>query len=198
MIHQLKIRKLLRKTENKFISDHKVSHILNVDRKTAIEILTYLENAGYIEEAGVDGFWQHSLRGKLLAHKRINREFRVITLQRQLSNFIKRVKTVNSSKAFPDYVSCAIVTSEYPIKHQGGSINIAYSLDSKGFSKSEYNIAANNLRKQHKAGFDNIVEGIAYPHEAIRLFLKSRSPILKLRHYSKEETKSIVGHKILG
>jgi len=196
MIDQKKIRELLRKTENKFISDKKTSKILNVDKKTALQILTYLNEAGYIEKAVINGFWQQSLKGKILANKKLTKEFRVYTLKKQLDNLKKRLKIINSSNAYPDYINCAIITSEYPIANRGGGINIVYSLASKGFSEKERDMAENEIRKQYKGNFSNIVEYIFYPNTAIRLFLKSRSPVLKLREYSKDEITNVVGHSI--
>jgi hypothetical protein len=197
MIDQIKIRELLKKTENKFISENKASRILNVDKKAAVEILTQLDEAGYIEKTGIDGLWRQSIRGKILAYKRIKKEFRVDTLQRQLSNLIKRLKIVNSSNEYPDRVNCAIVTTEYPIQNKSGGICIAYSLVQKGFSEKEYHKAADKLRERHNGNFSNIVEYYCYPHEAIRIFLKSRSPVLKLKQFNIEEIKSIDGYEIL-
>jgi len=197
MINQKKIRDFLKKTENKFISEKKAAQILKVDKKAALEILIQLKELGFIGETGIDGLWQQSIRGKILAHKRVSKEFRVDTLKKQLNNLIKRLKIVNSSSKYPDCVSCVIVTSEYPIEHISSGIDIAYSVDSKGLSEEEYDTAADELRKQYHGNFNNVVEYMFYPHTAIRLFLKSRSPVLKLKNYSKEEIKSIVGYKIL-
>lgn len=195
MIDPLKTRILLRKTKNDFISDRKVSQILNVDKKTAIEILTYLENMGYIDSV-IDGLWHHSIRGKILANKKLSRTFKRDTLKRQLDDLIKRVKIVNSSPEYPLYVNCAIVTTEYPIKTRSSGINIAYSLKFKDFSEKERDIASDQLRKRHHRGFDNLIEYLFYPNEAIRLFLKSSSPVLKLMEYDNDEIKNITGHKI--
>lgn len=197
MIDQLKTRELLKKTENKFISDQKALRIFNVDKTAALEILSQLGDMGYIEKTGIEGLWQCSLRGKVLVNKKFSKEFRVDTLKKQLANLLKRLKIVNASKEYPYCVSDAIITSEYPIELRSNGINIAYSLQSKGFTEKEYWKAAQELRKRHKGNFGNIVEYHAYPHEAIRLFLKSRSPILKLRNYSNNEIQEITGYKIL-
>jgi len=197
VIHQLKIRKLLRESEDKFISERKISQTFKVNKKAALEILIHLENLGYIEKTAIDHLWQISIRGKILAHKKLSREFRVNTLQDHLNDFIKRLKIVNTSIEYPDYVSCAIITTEYPIVSRATGINIAYALESKGLSKKESKLIESELRKQHRGAFNNIVEFLYYPGEAINLFLKSRSPILKLRQYTKEEIKEISGHRIL-
>lgn len=110
MIHPLKIQILLNKTQIGFISGKKVSEILNVDIKTALEILPYLENMGYIEKA-MDGLYQHSIRAKIEAIKNHKKEFRVETLKRNLDNLVERMNTVNSSAEYPHYVDCAIITT---------------------------------------------------------------------------------------
>ncbi|MGK9123900.1 hypothetical protein M1D52_07255 [Olivibacter sp. SA151] len=196
MIHQLKIQQLLRRFENKFISDRKVSQALKIDRKMASEILIYLESLGYIEKTVVDNLWQNSMRGKVLANKKIHREFRASTLQDHFNSFLSRAKAVNSSNEFPDYIRCALVTTEYPIKNKGTGVEIVYCLERKELAEKEYERISAELRKQHKGGFNNIVEQLYYPEKAIGLFLKSRSPILKLRQYSKEEIKEIKGYRL--
>lgn len=196
MINQKQIRTLLKKSESRFISKTTLSRILKVDGKKAIEILAYLENQGFIEEAEVDGHWQQSLRGKLLFAKRFNKEYKIETLRKHLQDLIERVETINSSKEFPDYVACIKIISEYPIEHKSKGIHVAYSLDRKEITDNEYDSAADKLRKEYGRGFGNMVEYIFYPHEAIRAFLKSGSHILKLRKYEKDEMRQITGYTL--
>lgn len=198
IITQKKIRTLLKKTENRFISRTSLSRILDVDAKKIIEVLTYLENQGFIERAEIEGHWQRSLRGKLLCNKRFSKEYTIETLRKQLRDLIERAEAINSSKVFPDCVTCIKITSEYPIEHRSNGIHISYSLERKEITEEEYDIAEEKLREQYDRGFDNIVEYLFYPHEAIRAFLKSRSHVLKLRKYGKEEIRQIEGHKLFG
>lgn len=198
MINEKQARTLLKKTENKFISKTTLSQILQVDGKKAAEILVYLENRGFIEVAKIDGYWQQSLRGKMLLNKKIKKEYKVETLKKHLCDLIERVETINSSKQYPDRITCIKVTSEYPIFNRSHGIHIAYSLSRKEITKEEYDLAADELRKEHGRGFGNIIEYYSYPQEAIRSFLKSRSHVLKLRMYTKDEMEEITGHKLFG
>lgn len=195
MIHQLKIQKLLQKTKNEFVSVSRAAHILKTDEKKAGEILIHLENTGYLEKS-FDELWQHSLRGKVLANKKLDRTFRVETLSRQLSNLMKRVQIVNSSPEYPHCIICILVTSEYPVTQSSNGMYIAYSICPKGFTEAEREIAERALRRRHHRNFDNIVESIFYPEEAVRLFLKAGSPVLKLKQYSADEIKVIDGYKV--
>lgn len=196
MIPQSKIQELLKKTMNEFFSADKASQILITDKSKAIEILTYLENAGYLEKI-FDESWQHSLRGKILANKKTAKIFTTDTLKRQLNSLIKRVQIVNSSAEYPDYIQCVLVNSEYPITQKSNGIHIAYSMRSKGFTREEKRIAENELRQRHHGNFSNMVEKIFYPEEAVRLFLKAKSPVLKLKLYTIEEIRAMEGHIIL-
>jgi hypothetical protein len=198
MINQKQIRTLLKKSESRFISKTTLSRILKVDGKKAIEILAYLENQGFVEKAEIDGYWQQSLRGKLLFAKSFNKEYKIETLRKHLSDLIERVEIINSSKEFPDRVACIKITSEYPIEHKSKGIHVAYSLGRKEITKNEYDLAARKLREEYGRGFGNMVERIFYPHEAIRVFLKSRSHVLKLRKYEKDEMQQITGYTLFG
>jgi hypothetical protein len=198
MINQKQIRFLLKKTENKFISKTTLSRILKVDSKKALELLTYLGAQGFIEEAEIDGYWQQSLRGKLLRNQRFNKDYKVETLKKHLRDLIQRAETINASTEFPDRVACIKITSEYPIEHRSGGIHLAYSLRQKEITDEEYESAADKLREQYSRGFGNMVEDLFYPYEAIRTFLKSRSHVLKLTKYEKDEIKQIVGYRLFG
>lgn len=195
MIHQLKIQKLLQKTRNEFVSVSRAAHILKTDEKKACEILIHLEVTGYLEKI-FDELWQHSLRGKILANKKLGRTFRVETLKGQLDSLLKRVQIVNSSREYPHCISCILVTSEYPVTQTGNGVYIAYSVRSKGFTEEECEIAEQALRQRHYRDFNNIVESLYYPEEAVRLFLKAGSPVLKLTQYSADEIKAIDGYKV--
>lgn len=198
MINQKQIRALLKKRENKFISKTTLSHFLKIDGKKAIEMLTYLDDQGFIEKAEIDGYWQRSLRGKLLCNKRFSKEYRVETLKEHLRNLIERVETINSSQEFPDRVACVKITSGYPIEQRSNGIHVAYSLSRKDITEAEYDLAADKLREKSKRVLGNIVEYIFYPHEAIKNFLKARSHVLKLRKYEKDDIQQIVGYKLFG
>jgi hypothetical protein len=198
MINQKHIRTLLKKTENRFISKTTISRILKIGGKKTIEILTYFENQGFIEDAEINGYWQQSLRGKLLLSKRFTKEYKIETLRKHLRDLIVRAEIINSSKEFPDRVACIKITSEYPIEHRSNGIHVAYSLSRKEITKEEYDSAADKLREKYGRGFGNMVEYLFYPHEAIRVFLKARSYVLKLVKYEKNEIQQIVGYKLPG
>src|SRR5690349_2800846 len=102
IINQKQIRLLLKKTTGGFISKGILCRILDIDNKKAIEILAYLEDQGFIEKATVNGYWQQSLRGKLLTCKSIGKEYRIETLKQHLRNLIERVETINLSEKYPD------------------------------------------------------------------------------------------------
>jgi len=199
MINQKLLRTLLKKTENKFISVRGTMQILKLNKKASFNVLTLLEEQGLIDKSAVDKtYWTMSLRGKVLVHKVFAKEFNVDTLKKHLGSFLERAAIVNSSSKFPESITSVKIISEYPIKHKGTGICIAYSLSRKPISDKEYDKIANELRRQHKRAFGNIVEYYCYPQKAVRRFLKSRSNVLKLREYTESQIKKFKGHIILG
>lgn len=194
MIDDKKIRRLLKKTEKEFISIMKASDLLKSDIQSATETLTNLENLGFIERAMVEGYWQISVRGKLLANKKFDKEFKVATQKQHLKDLLERAAFVNTSPKFPHYISTIKITSSYPIEHQTTGVHIAYSLKRKVITEKKYNALAAKLRNEHKGSFGNHTEYYFYPHTAIHIFLKSGSHVLKLREYVEEEMKQIEGY----
>lgn len=66
----------------------------------------------------------------------------------------------------------------------------------KNITEAELNAVEDKLRKDSNKSFDNFVEFLFYPEEAIRLYLQSNSHVLKLREIQEEEIKQIEGHII--
>lgn len=198
MINQKKIRTLLKKTEDKFITKAVVARILKLDNNDVIGALAYLEQQGFIETTDIYGVWQRSLRGKLLSNSTIGKEYKISTLQNHLENLVSRAKKINASKKFPHKVTCLKVTSEYPIQQRCNGIHVAYTLGGKDISDKEYREAANKLRRERNRAFGSILEEAFYPHTVIQTYLKSRSHVLKLRQYSESEMQQIRGHILFG
>lgn len=193
MINQKQIRTLLKRTENKFITVSTASRMLKLNAKNTEKTLMSLEVQGYIEHTDIADYWVMSLRGKMLAHKKFDREFKPATLQLQINKLLERAAFVNASPQYPYYVASIKITSQYPIEQHGTGIHIAYSLSRKKITEEQYDAAADKLREQHKGVFGNIVAYYYYPHEAIRIYLKARSHVLKLREYAAVEIKQLEG-----
>ena len=193
MISDINSQKLLRKTKDRFITVSLASSILDLDKNKALERLTQMEATGYLEKI-FDGVWYHSLRGKVLANKHIKKYFRVETQKLQLNNLLKRIEIINSSLEYPHAVERMIVTSEFPITKKANGIFIAYSLSSKRFSSEMYDQASEALRNRHHGNFGTIAEFYSFPQLAVEIFLKSKSPVLKLREYDTREIQKIDGH----
>lgn len=191
------IRKLLRKTENKFLSMSIVSRELMLDSREATEILNYMDEQGFIEPAGITGAWRRSIRGELLAIKSFDKEFKAETAKKHVKLLVERARIINSSKDFPDHITVMKITSECPINQcVAGGVHVAYSLSRKNITSAEYKARSSRLRSKSNRVFDNMVEEIFYPEEAVRIFLKSRSHVIKLKKYSEEEIQQIKGYKI--
>ncbi|WP_300599963.1 hypothetical protein [Niabella sp.] len=187
---------LFKKMEGKFITVSNAGRVLQLSMKAATDLLTTLEEQGHIEKSTIDEYWIVSIRGKLLAYQKFDREFRVETLQQHLKELLKRATIVNTSKKFPDYITCIKIISEYPIENSSTGLHIAYSLNRKNITKKAYRAAAERLRKENTSTLGNLIDYLFYPHEAIRFFLKSRSHTLKLRKYETNEIEQVKGYII--
>ncbi|MDR2284431.1 MAG: hypothetical protein LBE37_14530 [Sphingobacterium sp.] len=197
MIDQLKIRKLLRRAGGQFISAQIVSEWLSVDFIKSNEVLFLLDSLGYIESTDFEGFWKISLRGKVLAYKRVPRIFKVTTLKNHLHLLIERINKVNSSDDYIHQISQAIITSEYPIQHDASCIFVVYSLHFKGLSDSKLKRAKQNYFEKRKRPFDNIVQETCYPGSLVNTFLKDGSPAIKVEQLSADEIIAVEGHRLL-
>ncbi len=197
MINQQQIRSLLNKTKQQLITLPIVSRILRLDTVQATAVLTNLEAQGFIEQPGIEKCWVMSLRGKLLVYQKQERMFKLNTLQQHLKEFLERVVEVNDSTHYPDCITSIKIISEYPLVQSGRGIQIAYSLGRKEIPKQEYRAATSKLITQYKGTFSNITERTFYPHEAVRIFLKSHSQVLKLRQYAYPEVHQLDGTLLL-
>lgn len=197
MINQEQIRFFLRKTVNKFISSDIAMRLLSLDRKATLDLLVHLETQGFIEKSEVDEeYWVVSIRGKLLANKTFSKMFKIETLHKQLERLLERAVIVNMSTKFPHGIRCMKIISPYPIESRGSRIIIAYTLYRKRLTEKQYNNISYQLRKEFKGIFGNILEEISYPSKAVKLFLQSRSKVLKLREYEPEDLQKLNGHII--
>ncbi len=198
MINQKRIRTLLRQTEHKFITVRSTMSVLKMTKQETIELLLYLEEQGYIEASGIeDSHWQVSMRGRVLANSVVTREFKADTLQQHLNALLQRANEINESDRFPDRITCIKIIGAYPIDRDGPAMRIAYTTTRKNISTVTYRDVANRLRAAHIDNFGNIVKYHTYPLEALRLFLKSQSKVLKLQAYAAQDIQELVGHILL-
>lgn len=197
MIDQVKIRKLLRRTADQFISAQIVSEWLSIDFIKSQKVLLLLDSLGYIESTDFEGLWKISLRGKVLAYKRVSRIFKVTTLKNHLHLLIERINEVNSSDDYIHQISQAIITSEFPIQHDASYIFVVYSLDFKDLSDSKLKRAKQKYFEKRMRPFDNVVQKIGYSESFVNAFLKDGSPAIKVEQLSADEIIAVEGHRLL-
>ncbi|GEM_PF-1096800 len=199
MINKKRIRTLLRKTADKFISVRSMMPLLKWKQKETAQLLDYLEAQGYIEPSaiGQGGYWQISMRGRVLAHSVLVREFKADTINRHLDALLARAREVNESTRFPDRITCIKVISPYPVAQRSTGINIAYCLSRKDITEEAYQEAAHKLRAAYGGTFGNILDYHTYPAKAIARFLQSGSKVLKLHEYNAQDLMLLQGHIVL-
>ena len=62
-----------------------------------------------------------------------------------------------------------------------------------GKKQHEFESVSKKLRHESNKRFDNLIDLLYYPEQAVHQFLKSRSHVLKLRSVSEEELDTIEG-----
>lgn len=172
--------------------------LLKWKKKEVSELLVYLQEQGYIEASDIgEAYWQISMRGRVLAHSIVAREFKVDTLNQHLDALVERAKEINSAARFPDYIICLKIIGPYPINCRGTGIRIAYATARKNITEEAYDIAADQLRAAHTGTFGNLTQYYTYPLKAIERYLKSGSKVLKLHTYTAEEINMLEGHIVI-
>ncbi|WEK34946.1 MAG: hypothetical protein P0Y53_20855 [Candidatus Pseudobacter hemicellulosilyticus] len=194
MISQDKLRRLFRKSVNRFLSVQRAARILQLNKAAAVELMACLEDQGYIEEAGLDGLWQLSIRGKLIVQTNFKKAFTEETLKQSVENLLERASMVNASSEYPYYISCIKIINDYPIGNKGEPVYALFSLDRKQLSNEAFRAAEDNLRKRYTGNFRRIIDYAYYPRKTIGIFLKSGSHALQLTE--DYETGKKEGHTI--
>ncbi|MBN8783052.1 MAG: hypothetical protein J0G98_08310 [Terrimonas ferruginea] len=184
--NEQKLRRLLKKGLDHFIPVKRIMHHWAIDKEEAISLATQLEERGLLEKAPFDNAWIISLRGELLLHKNVPRRFARKTIHEQLNKLLRRADIVNKSGKFPYYVEYLKLIDPLPADEYGGPLRIIYRLQRKPISSEVYDQLSRKLIQETKKKLYSVFEHLAYPQEAVRLFLKERSQVLKLLAWETE------------
>jgi hypothetical protein len=184
--NEQKLRRLLKKGLDHFISVKRIMHHWKIDKEEAISLATQLEERGLLEKAPFDNAWTVSLRGELLLHKNVPRRFTSKIIHEQLNSLLRRAEAVNKSGKFPYYVEYLKLIDPLPAGDYGGPLRIIYRLQQKPISRQVYDQLSWKLIQETKKKLYSMFEHLAFPQEAVRLFLKERSQVLKLLAWEKE------------
>lgn len=173
------------------------AEILKTDLYNIDCMLKQMESDGYILKSRIPGIWTPTIGGKLLLIRKENRKYKVESINRQLKKLVYRIKQINASEEYHLFIPVAKITSTYPIVQPQSGVEIKYALIRKSYiTPNECTSMIFDLNKKRNNTANNIIDYLFYPNLKIKLFLKSRSHILKLQEASIEEVQSIKGYTL--
>ncbi len=204
----LEVRKLLKYVDNESDwGNNYVTRILELSPQKANRLLLELERRGYIERGVIfkrDQLWRKTLKGSTLglasAAKSVTRE----TADRVFSEFLERVKQVNSDPCFLMKVKKAVVFGSYlGDSARLNDIDIAVELDWKEdhprlLGREKAQAVLDYAQEAQKKGrrFGTFTDQLAWPEDEVKLYLKSRSRTLSI-HSVSDEILDIVESKVV-
>lgn len=203
----LKVRNLLRNITNtdEWENDF-VVHRLKISQKKANRLINELNQKGYIEPVSIRGqkqFYRKTLKGSAFglasAAKPVTRK----TATRILSEFMDRVRQVNSDPFFPVKVKKVCVFGSYLTDASRiNDIDVAVELTWKedhpmvsNKDKVRLALTLSNMAEQKGKKFSSFIDRLHWPEHEVRIFLKSRSRTLSI-HPIHDEILNRVEYKV--
>ena len=203
----LKVRDLLRRVNNTddWEADFVVDR-LKISPKKASRLINELNRRGYIEPIRIyrqKQFYRKTLKGSTLglasAAKPVTRK----TANRIFSEFMDRVRQVNSDPSFLVKVKKILVFGSYLTDAlRINDIDVAVELTWKEnhplvLNKDRAQLALNlsNIAENKGKKFSSFIDRLEWPEHEVRLFLKSRSRTLSI-HSIHDEILNRVQYKV--
>jgi predicted nucleotidyltransferase len=197
-IEILKVRDLLRRVNNTDEwQDDFVIHRLKISPEQANRLINELNRKGYIEPARIyrqKQFYRKTLKGSTLglasAAKPVTRK----TADRIISEFMDRVRQVNSDPSFLVKVKRVLVFGSYLTEvSRINDIDVAVELAWKenhprvlNKDKALLALYLSNYAEKKGKKFSTFIDRLEWPEHEVRLFLKSRSRALSIHSIDDE------------
>jgi hypothetical protein len=183
------IRKLLRQSVDSLLARDAMK-ILQLDKKTAIQLLERLEADGFLEKVPIwpnsndEQSWKRTVRGGALANALFSRAVSRQSAEKTLSEFLDRVRQVNSDNRFLYRVLKVVVFGSFLSNAPFvGDVDLAVDLRQKekdGSKHTELILARANEAAAAGKQFRNYAEALSFAQQEVIMFLKARSRILQL------------------
>ena len=204
----LKVRALLRRVGNSDEwEDTSVVDRLKVSPGSANKLIEELNRQGYIEPSGIHEkkqFYRKTLKGSSLGLSSAAKPIMRKTADRVLTEFMDRVREVNSSPSFLFMVKEVVVFGSYltdapRINDIDLAVEFAWKEDHplvlgrhKGEVAIEHSVAAEEKGRR----FNIFVDRLEWPEQQVRSFLKSRSRTLSI-HSIEDDILYIADHRVI-
>ena len=203
----LKVRKFLRRVDNTDEwADDFVVYRLKISPKKANRLINELNRRGYIEPIRIyrqKQLYRKTLKGSTLglasAAKPVTRK----TANRIFSEFMDRVRQVNSDPSFLVKVKKILVFGSYLTDAlRINDIDVAVELTWKenhplvlNKDKVQLTLNLSNIAEDKGKKFSSFIDRLEWPEHEVRLFLKSRSRTLSI-HSIHDEILNRVQYKV--
>jgi predicted nucleotidyltransferase len=188
----LKVRDLLRRVNNtdEWEADY-VADRLKLSPKKADKLLNELNRRGYIEPIRIyrqKQFYRKSLKGSALGLASAAKPVKRKTADRIFSEFMDRVRQVNSEPSFLVKVKKVLVFGSYLTDAlRINDIDVAVELIWKenhpmvlNEDKAQLALKLSNIAEKKGKQFHSFIDRLDWPEHEVRLFLKSRSRTLSI------------------
>jgi len=188
----LKVRDLLRRVNNTdewegdFVADR-----LKISPKKANKLINELNRRGHIESSGIyrqKQFYRKTLKGSALGLASAAKPVKRRTADRIFSEFMDRVRQVNSDPSFLVKVKKVLVFGSYLTDAlRINDIDVAVDLTWKenhpmvlNEDKAQLALNLSNIAENNGKQFSSFIDRLEWPEHEVRLFLKSRSRTLSI------------------
>jgi predicted nucleotidyltransferase len=206
-IEILKVRKLLRRVNNTDEwEDDFVVNRLKISPEKANRLINELNRRGYIEPSRIykqKKFYRKTLKGSTLGLASAAKPVKRKTANRIFSEFMDRVKQVNSDPSFLVKVKKVLVFGSYLTDAlRINDIDVAVELTWKenhpmvlNEDKAQLALNLSNIAEKKGKEFSSFIDRLEWPEREVRLFLKSRSRTLSI-HSINDEILNRVEYKV--
>jgi predicted nucleotidyltransferase len=182
------IRSLLRRSMHRWITVADPVAILGIAEPEGKKLIQELVVLGLLEAMNLTGEqpegWINTFKGNAFAQVSFRPRFHRATAEAALTDFLKRVVTVESEQRFLYRVDTAIVFGSYlSTAARIGDIDLGVSISPKateGQKFSDLCLAKTREEIQNGRHFRDWMSRLIWPQVEVLTFLKNRSPILKI------------------
>ena len=187
----LKIRDLMRKIGDRSVPLDDISYYLKINKEASREVTLKLLDDGYIEidekYSSKKTYYKTTLKGNSLSLASAAKPLTRKTAERKLSEFMSRVKNVNSQESYLYKVSKVLIFGSYlSEKDRINDIDIAVEVLPKFESEEQQNRNQNFTDEAMDNGkrFSSFIDQLFYPEMEVLKYLKSRSRAISLHRTS--------------
>jgi hypothetical protein len=198
------VRALLRRLNQDFWTVETAARVLKVPVEQARRTVYSLRRLGYVEVVSQQrpGTWRNTMAGNALANATAAAPISRTQAHRLLTDFLVRVKSLNSDKSQLFRVGKVVVFGSYLSGQQWlNDVDLAIRLDRRPeFAECWPEAVLARAEAEEKRGrrFRGFLDGLAWPEADAKRYLRGGTRSLSLHNWTKEEPwLQHAAHKVL-